>query len=145
MSVNNMTVGRDYSFGYYDANTGLVVDLGDVQNVKVSAVKHDIASRPYNSPPRYGYIPDGYTFSFDITRTNQRLEEFALEQTKRFNDGNSVEAGFLNETVKNPDGSVSRYQYQGFVFYLTDLGTIQRETTVKMSAVGMASSKVKIA
>lgn len=145
MSVNNMTVGRDYSFGYYDANTGQVVDLGDVQNVKVSAMKHDIASRPYNGAPRYGYVPDGYTFNFEITRTNQKLEEFALDQTSRFNNGEAIEAGFLNETVRNPDGTVSRYQYRGFVFYVTDLGTIQRETTVKMTAVGMASDKVKIA
>lgn len=145
MPVNNMSVGRDYSFGYYDGNTGTVVDLGDVQNVRVTAQYHDISSRPYNGDPRYGYIPDGYAISFTITRTGKELEEFQLAAADRFRSGEVDRPGFLSETVKNADGSVSRYQYDGFVFKLTDLGDISRESVVKMSASGMASSKRTIA
>ena len=56
-----------------------------------------------------------------------------------------MKAGFLNETVNNADGSVSRYQYTGFVFKVTDLGDISRDSVVKISASGMASAKVLIA
>lgn len=145
MPVNAMNVGRDYSFGYYDSNTGSIVDLGDIQNVKITAQKHDIKSMPYNDVPRYGYIPDGYRVSFTITRTNAKVEDFAVAAEAFFNAGNVVKPGFLNETVKNPDGSVSRYQYTGFVFFLSDHGDISRETTVKLVGEGMASTKVGIA
>jgi hypothetical protein len=145
MAVNNMAVGRDYSFVFYDTNSGAVLDLGDVQSVRISAVKHDIKSQPYNGPPRFGYIPDGYRFAFTITRVGPDLENFQLAQTAAFEAGTHVTSGYMNETVRNPDGSVSRYQYTGFVFWTGDIGDISRDTNVKMSAEGMASQKVQIA
>lgn len=143
--INNMSVGKDYSLAYYDADTQTIVDLGDVQNVKINAQKHDIKSMPYNDVPRYGYIPDGYKFSFTVVRTGPALEEFQLAANTRFNSGAASKAGFLNETVTNPDGSVSRYQYTGVVFWVGDIGEISREKPVQMQAEGYASDKVKLA
>lgn len=145
MPVNSMNVGRDYTFGLYDGNSGTVVDLGDVQNVHIKPQNHQIASRPYNDVPKFGYIPDGYAISFTIVRTGKELEEFALNLAGQFNAGNVIKPGFLNETIKNQDGAVSRYQYTGFVFALDDLGDVSRETVVKMALTGMASNKVRIA
>jgi hypothetical protein len=144
MPVNGMNVGMDYSFGYYDADTGTVVDLGDVQNISISAPKHDIASRPYNGPPKFGYIGDGYKISGTITRTSSVLEDFMLNKMANFNAGSASKAGYLSESVKNPDGTTSRYQYTGFVFWLPDLGDISREKTVTMKFEGMASEKKPI-
>ena len=33
MAVNGISVGKDYSFGLYDATTGVLVPLGIVENV----------------------------------------------------------------------------------------------------------------
>jgi hypothetical protein len=145
MPVNNMSVGRDYDLVFVDSNTGAPLDLGDVQSFRVSAVKHDIKSMPYNAPPRFGYIPDGYRFSFTITRVGPDLENFQLRQTAQFEAGQHVTSGYLNETVRNPDGTVSRYQYTGFVFWTGDIGDVSRDANVKLSAEGMASQKVQLA
>lgn len=145
MAINNITVGRDYSLAYYDTDTQSIIDMGDVQNVKITASKHEIKSQPYNDVPRFGYIPDGYKFSFTITRTGSALEEFQLAANTRFNAGNATKAGFLNETVTNPDGSVSRYQYTGVVMWVDAVGEISREKPVQMQAEGYASDKVKLA
>jgi hypothetical protein len=145
MSVNGMTVGQDYSFAFYDANTGTIIDLGDVQNVKVTAQKHDIKSQPYNGVPRFGYIPDGFKISFTITRTGQQLEDLQVAAVQRFNAGSVDRSGFLSETITNPDGSVSRYQYTGFCFFLTEVGDVSREKMITQQAEGMASDKIRIA
>ncbi|MCJ2084603.1 hypothetical protein MKK88_01150 [Methylobacterium sp. E-005] len=145
MPVNNMNVGKDYSLVFYDSNSGQVLDLGDVQSFRISAVKHDIKSMPYNGPPRFGYIPDGYRFSFTITRVGSALENFQLAQTAAFEAGQHVTSGYLNETVYNPDGTTSRYQYTGFVFWVGDIGDVSRDQNVKLSAEGMASQKVQLA
>lgn len=142
MPINNMTVGKDYSIAFYDADTQQIVDLGDVQNVKITALKHDIKSMPYNDVPRFGYIPDGYKITFDINRTGPELEDFQLAANTRFNRGNATKAGYLNETVHNLDGTVSRYQYTGFVFWVSDLGDISRDRVVRIQAEGSASDKV---
>lgn len=140
-----MTVGRDYSFAYFDTNTSQVIDLGDIQQISVRANKHAIKSMPYNGPPRFGYIPDGYSFSGTIVRTGAEIEEFQLSQAAAFDAGRTILAGYLNETVNNDDGSVSRYQYKGFVLWFDDLGTISRDATVQIRFEGMASYKTKIA
>jgi len=145
MPVNTMNVGVDYTITYFDSNSGSLINLGDVQNVTISAQKHDISSRPYNSVPKFGYIPDGFRISFTITRTSSVLEDLMVALSANFNAGDVQSAGYLNETINNPDGSVSRYQYTGFVVFLTDHGDISREKVVTLKLEGMASDKVKIA
>lgn len=145
MPINGMTVGRDYSLAYFDTDTNQVIDLGDVQNVKITAQKHDVKSTPYNDVPKFGYIPDGYKVTFTVVRTGPDLENFQLAANARFNAGIASRPGYLNEVVNNGDGTVSRYQYTGFVFYVTDLGEISREKPVQMQCEGMASDKKAIA
>ncbi|SHG91735.1 hypothetical protein [Bradyrhizobium erythrophlei] len=145
MPVNGMNVGVDYSISYYDGTSGTLIDLGDVQDVRISAQKHDIKSMPYNAPPRYGFVPDGFKIDFTITRTGSAIEDFMVAAEASFNAGQVQSAGYLNETITNPDGSVSRYQYTGFVVFLTDHGNISRDKNVTLALTGYASTKVSIA
>jgi hypothetical protein len=145
MSVNGMNVGRDYQLLYYDATAGLIQDLGDIQNVRITAQKHDVVSRPYNQPPRFGYVPDGYRIDFTITRTGSELEDLMVLYETNFNGGRNSAGGYLNETVNNPDGSVSRYQYQDFVIFMTDQADVSRERVISQRMEGMASTKIQLA
>lgn len=145
MPVNGMNVGKDYSFGLYDANTGEVIDFGDIQNVKITAIYHDIKSAPYNDVPKYGHIPDGYKGSMTITRTRAALEELQLKLNEKFNNGEVMKPGYLNETVVNTDGSVSRFQYTGVDFKIEEIADVSREKIVPQTMTFMASNKVQIA
>jgi hypothetical protein len=145
MPTNAGNVGVDYSFSYYDGTSNRLVDLGDIQNVKISASSHSISNRPYNAPPRFDFIPDGYSIAFTITRTSQALENLAVLREANFNAGIGSSAGYLNETITNVDMTISRFQYQGFVFFLGDHGDVSREKVVTMTGHGMASQKIQIA
>lgn len=145
MSVNGMNVGADYSISYFDATSSALIDLGDVQSVSISAQKHDIKSSPYNKVPRFGYIPDGFKIDFTITRTGSVLEDLMVTLGTNFNNGNVLQPGVLNQSINNPDGTTSRYQYTKFVVFLTDHGDISREKVVTLKLTGMASDKIKIA
>lgn len=145
MPVNRMNVGTDYSLSYFDGNTGVIVDLGDVQNVRIAALKHELKSMPFNNVPRYGYVPDGFRVDFTIVRTASLLEDLMVTFSANFNAGKVIQPGYFNESVNNPDGSVSRYQYTNFVIFLDDHGDISREKPVMLRLSGMASDKVSIA
>ncbi len=145
MPVNGMNIGADYSISYYEPVSGGLINLGDVQDIKISAMKHDIKSAPYNQYPRYGFIDDGFKIDFTITRNSSTLEDLAVLNSANLNAGVVQGAGYLNETIINADGSTSRYQYTGFVAFLTDHGDISREKVVTLKYEGMASAKVKIA
>ena len=145
MAVNGISVGKDYSFGLYDATTGVLVDLGIVEGVQITANKHDIKAMPYNDDPLYGYIPDGYKISGTLVRTNANLENLALDLNTIFSQGGSTKSGYFNETVNNGDGTTSRYQYTGVVWFLTDVADVSREKNVRQKIEMMASSKKRIA
>ena len=140
-----MNVGTDYSLAYFDGNTGIIVDLGDVQSVRIVALKHELKSMPYNTVPRYGYVPDGFRIDFSIVRTAALMEDLMVTFSKNFNQGSVIQPGYLNESINNPDGSVSRYQYTNFVIFLDDHGDVSREKPVMLRLTGMASDKVAIA
>jgi hypothetical protein len=145
MPVNGMNTGVDYSLQFFDGTSGTIIDLGDVQNVKITALKHDIKNMPYNAPPNYGYVFDGYKIDFTITRSDSAIEDFMVAAEAAFNAGSIQSPGFLQETITNPDGSISRYQYQNMVIFLTDHGNIQRDAPVTLALEGMASTKITIA
>lgn len=145
MPINGMNVGVDYSINYFESSSGQLVNLGDVQNVHITAMKHDIKSSPYNQVPRFGFVPDGFKVDFSITRTGSILEDLMVTLTQNFNAGAVQTPGFLNESIINPDGTTRRYQYTNFVIFLTDHGDISREKVVSMKLEGMASDKLQIA
>lgn len=140
-----MNTGVDYALFYFDGASGALVDLGDVQNVDIKALKHNIKSQPYNRQPRYGYVPDGFQIDFTITRTGSALENFMVASAANFNAGGIQKPGYLQETINNPDGTISRYQYTEMVIFLDDHGTISRDKPVTLKLEGMASDKVQIA
>lgn len=144
MPINGQVVGRDYDLSFFDARTGTVIDLGDVQSVSIRSNKHQIKSSPYNDNPRFGYIEDGYAIAFQFVRTTGALEDFALDQASTFTSGGNCPSGILNETVRYSDGSTRSYQYTGFVFHLDDVADISREKNVTARGEGMASTKKRV-
>ncbi len=145
MPINGFNVGVDYSISYYDGTTGTIVPFGDIQDVKLTALKHDVKDMPYNAVPRYGYIPDGFHVTFTIVRTGAALELIYTNFSTSFNAGQVIQPGYLNKSINNPDGSVSRFQYTNFVIFPTDLGDISREKIITQRLEGMASDMIRIA
>jgi hypothetical protein len=139
-----MNVGVDYSIMFYDGTSGQLVTINDIQDVQISALNHQLKNSPYNTVPIHGYVPDGYRVEFSIVRTGSVLEDYMVAFSKNFNNGVVQNPGYLNESIINPDGSVSRYQYTNFVVFLTDHGQISRDKVVTLKLEGMASDKVAI-
>lgn len=145
MPVNGMSVGVDYSFTYYDGASGQLVNFGDIQNIVITELKHDVKNMPYNDDPSYGYVPDGFRIEFTVTRTGSNIEDFQVAKDNAFRNGQVQPPGFLNETVTDPDGTVHRYQYQKCVIFLTDHGNVSRDKAVTLKVEGYASRKIQIA
>jgi hypothetical protein len=145
MPVNGMNTGRDFSFGVYDQNIGVIVDFGDIQYFEIDAHKANIVSRPYNGLPKFGYVPDGYAGTFQIVRTKADVEQLQIKLSALFNTGGSVLPGFINYTVNNPDGSVARYQVTGAVFWMNKIASGSREKTIDQTVEWLGSDNVLVA
>lgn len=145
MAVNGMSVGKDYQLTFYDPNTGGLVDFGDIQRFRAEGKHHDIKSMPYNDDPLYGYIPDGYSGSFECTRKNPKLERLQIALNQAFSSGQNILAGYITESVHEADGTTTRYQYTKAVFKITEICDVSREKTVPQRVDFMASNKIEIA
>jgi hypothetical protein len=145
MPSNAGTIGGDYAIQFYDGVTGLLQDLGDVQNFKMTPLKTDLKNMPFNNDPVYDYMPDGHKITFTITRTDSRWDDFHSTREANVRNGKRNVSGVLNKSVVNADNSTSRYQYQGFVFWVLDLGDVSREKLTQVQCEGMASKMIKIA
>jgi hypothetical protein len=144
MPVNGMNVGVDYTFIWFRGDTGAIVDIGDVQSVRIHGQKHDLKTMPYNNVPRFGYVPDGYRVEFVITRAVPTLEDYMVDYSAAFQASQIMLPGVLNEYIHNTDNSISRYQYTNCVMYLIDHGDISREKTIPIRLDGLASDKIRI-
>lgn len=144
MPANGMNTGTDYAISYYDGNSNTLVPITDVQTAKITAMNHMIASTPFNQPPRRAFVPDGYKIDFSIVRTGSVLEDLAVLNEANFNNGVVQSPGVFTQTVTNPDGSISRYQYTNFVVFLEDHGDVARDKPVTQSLTGYASTKTPI-
>jgi hypothetical protein len=145
MPTNQMNTGSDFTIQYFEGTSGLLLNLGDVQDIKFTALKHDIKSMPYNNLPRYDYVDDGFKIDFSIVRTSSTIEDFMVLRSQQLLSGTTRLPGVLNESVNNPDGTVSRYQYTNFVFFLESHGDVSRDKVTTLTGTGWASAKVKIA
>ena len=144
MTVSGMSVGQSYTIGLYDGSLGSIVDLGSVQSFKSTMQKHNIKNMPYNAPPIYGYIPDGASGHFSLIRTNPDLENLFLQLVALFNNGGDLIPGYINETIRETGGGLSRYQYTQSVFFLTESADVSRDKNVPMSVEWMASEKINL-
>ena len=51
--------------------------------------------------------------------------------------------GYLQQTINNPDGRISRFQYTDMVIFLTDHGNISRDKQVTLTLEGMAATRCR--
>lgn len=144
MPMNGIGAGVDANFGFYDSNTGAVINFGSVQAFDIKHKKHDLVDRPYNAPPIHAYVDDGYSGSITVLRNGAQLEDLQIQLTRLFNAGGVVKSGYLNLIMNNPDGTVSKRQYTKCVFFLTDMGSISREKTISQTIELMATELVNL-
>jgi hypothetical protein len=144
MPSNAGNIGIDFSIQFFDGVTGALQDLGDVQNFKMTAMKHDLKNMPYNNNPIYDYINDGHHCTFTITRTDSRWDIFQATREANILAGIVNTSGTLQKTI-NDGVTTSRFLYTQFVFWVPELGDISREKLVQVQAEGYASAMIQIA
>jgi len=144
MAQNGLSLGPDFLFGIYDGSTGAILAVGDVQNVKVTKHNTAVTSKPYNGPPRFAHVPDGYSGSFQIMRTSSAIEVLEISRDAKIYAGSVLPTSFLNKTVNNPDGSVTTTQYTGLDWFLNEEADVSKDKAVSQTIEWHASQEVVV-
>lgn len=87
--------------------------------------------------------PAGYKGSVDIDRFNSNLEDYWAAFEEAYYAGANIGWGYIQETIQNPDGSVSQWRYEKVVFDVKDFGDREGDKIVKMKLDFMASKRTR--
>lgn len=142
MPVNGFTVGRDVSLDLITQSGPLRFSLLTGFAARQETV--DIKVKGLDGLIRNLMLPDGWQGTFDYERQNGQLEDYFCKQENDYFTGVDLQVATITETIKEPNGTISQYRYEGVVLKLDDSGDIKGDTTVKQRVSWMASRRKKV-
>ncbi len=143
MPQNNTTVGRDVVVRVITAQ-GTPLAIPGVTGFH---------SKPDNTLQKVQYMngetknfrfPLGWSGSIMLERQDDTVDHYFADLEAGYYLGNDEQPGSIDETISEPDGSLSQYRYIGVMLQLTDAGDKAGDKTVGMSLAFAASKRIKV-
>ncbi len=142
MPANNLTTGRDLTFvlvGPYGT-----VRFSQVTDYSVKRESSKLSSKGLDGYTRRANVPDGYTISIKIDRSDATLDRLFARLDADYYAGVNIQGGTVVETIKELDGSVSQFRYEGVVLDLESAGDYKGDSFVSQSLGLMAERKIQV-
>lgn len=142
MPLNDFSVGRDVTLGI-DTSTGpLVISLITGFNSKQDVIKKRI--KGLDGKARPVTFPDGWSGRFEVEREDATLDTFFAKLEANYYAGEDAPTITITETITEPDGSVSQFQYTQCVLTLSDAGDWKGDDTVKQTLEFEAVQRIQL-
>lgn len=153
MAINRFNTGRDISIDFNTPSAigpngaiiagGLrrfsgVVGFTSRQNTRKES------SHGIDGISRFQYIPQGWEGTITIDRFDRLLDDTINEFENLYLEGGHVPGCWINETIREPDGTVSQWRYENVVFSLPDAGAKEQDKKIAMRLEWSASFRKKI-
>lgn len=129
MAINNLSVGINWTATLITQNGELVIPTITAFDIRPTPVMRK--SIPVNQPVIPIVIPNGYTGSLEIDRTNSALENYWTTYELEYYSGINILGGKIVQTVTEPDGSITQMVADKVVFESVDFGRWTGDDFVK--------------
>lgn len=134
-----------------DVRAVLVTPFGATLNISPSAITAFDSTPVTTNEKRIGLdgvtrnlvIPSGWKGSFEVDRFDSVIEDYWATFEAAYYAGQNILWGSIQETIDNPDGSVSQYRYSNVAYDLKDLGRREGDKVIKMKLDFYASFRVQ--
>jgi hypothetical protein len=143
MPIGNYNVGRDVTLTVYGQNGG-VLALNLITDFESNQETHDVQVKGMDGVVRHLMLPNGWKGKFDLTRANSNLDDYFAQIESNYYGGQNVNYASIMETVVNPDGSTSQFQFTGVMMKLSNAGMWKGDSEVKQTIDFVASRRQKI-
>jgi hypothetical protein len=144
MPAAGYSVGRDTKLVVVDQNSGNVITW---PIVSVADFKPDFKQLQWialDGTNSFAEIPQGWTVNLTVDRAGPNLMDYAVAVENDYYLGNPSATVYLQQTVTNPDGSVSQYRFVNGAVKLTDAGKFSGDDKVTQSASARFSRCLKV-
>lgn len=143
MPYNDFTIGRDVSFQMTSPLGPMT--FRNVTSFDAKPQYNKIRSKGLDGLNRGAEIPDGWEGTISLDRADDAVKTFFVNIEANYYAGANIGSGTINETITNPDRSVSQYRYTGVVFSLSDAGGYKGDEKVTQTVNFFASRCIKVA
>lgn len=141
MPANGFSVGRDVSLVIF-SSAGIIGTAG-LKDFRSQQITAEIKQPLITGVNLYAYLPEGWQGSATFVRMDASLDDFFAQNEAAYYAGQAVPNGQINETITNPDGSISSYTYTGLALKFDSPGEWVGNKEVDQKIAFMASRRIK--
>jgi hypothetical protein len=143
MPINGISVGKDVVLTFNDNNGQIVTN-----RIKMFSSKQKISNREtaaLDGINRHVNIPMGWEGSFEMERTSSVVDDYFANLENNYYAGGNLPTITLTETITEPNGGTSQYQYLGVVINLDSAGDWKAEDYITQKINFSAQQRKKVA
>jgi hypothetical protein len=143
MSLNAFSVGRDVTLNVVTPTGPVTFSLITKFTAKIDTTDKKI--KGIDGLTRFLRFFDGWSGSFEIERQNSNADDYFAALEAAYYAGQTENTATITETITEPSGATTQYQYGGVLMKLEDAGEWSGDNTVKQKVSFVASRRIKLA
>ena len=143
MPINGQSLGKDISFTVVTSTGNLTINGKTDYDIKPMFT--DLKHKDLDGTTTYAYEPDGWSISIKAERRDSAVDTYFAQLEAAYYAGQNILPGTILETIREPDGSTSQYQYTNVVLKYDDAGNWKSDGFIQISLTGMATRRIKVA
>jgi hypothetical protein len=140
MPLNGFNTGRDLTLVITDANGP--VTFGLITKFEAKPHFNDEKVKGLDGIVRFLPQPEYWSGSFDIERQGPQLDKYFAQMEANYFAGQNTLPAMIQETIQEPDGSVSTFRFLGVMLKFEDAGSWAGGQSVKQRVSFVASRRV---
>ena len=141
-AIAGFNVGKDVSLTITTASGPLT--LSGLNSFTAKPMFTDIKSKRLDGMTYFAEIPDGWTGTFKLDRTDPSIDTFFAALEASYYAGTNTPAGTIQQVIAETDGTTTTWQYTGVVLKLDDAGDWKGDARVEQTFTFNATTKVKV-
>jgi hypothetical protein len=142
MPNNGFSVSRDLSVSISTTNGALQPTLVTGFESKQDTTEKKV--KGIDGRVRNVVFPDGWSGGFDMERQNSIIDDYFAGWEADYFQGLDVGTGVITQSIAEPDGSQSQYQYTNVSFKYDNAGKWAGDDTVTQRLTWIAERRIKL-
>jgi hypothetical protein len=142
MPQQGYSIGRDTSAVIILAD-GSTLRLGKVTSFDAKPMNSETTVKALDGVNDHLRFHEGWGGSIEMERRSSDLDAYWASIEADYYAGNSETPGTIQQTITEPDGSVTQWRYEKVILKFDDPGKWSSDTTVKQTLSFVASKRIQ--
>ena len=143
MPVSGYTIGQDIKIEIVLPDEGILT-LSKIISFNATPTMTNKTIQPMNGSPVILTFHEGWTGTLEGERDDDSVDSFWAQREAEYYAGQDILAGTITQTIKEKDGTLSRYLFTKVQFRLEDAGAYKGNDSVMWRMTFDAGRRQKV-